>query len=385
MKVLSIIRDRDGGTRPPRFPHTTICLTNRQADEYNKMHLEALSGEEFAIRATDTVHRSLGSNFSFRDVDAMGFKPTIHLKKGCRVMASVNDPAKRFTNGMLGEVLDIKFFGEEPVVTVKFDGEGNPVTLRRQRFDVHGSTGDVLFTREQIPLTLCAAVTAHKTVGAIFQGAWVQLPFKGVPPEQDDRITDYWSAAWLAGAAYTILSRVGDSSRIRLHPLRNCMDPSLLLPIFFTDPEAADFDALCRTQNWLAYEESPLVSERMGQDDLNTNSVPPRDNEDDLPRAHFLRVESKIDNLGTVVEDRIQLLALTLHFSSLQASFQGQSTNPVVYCMMRPTVFQKISQTPMVTQAKFYQSLHERLNLTHDDIDDEHLEKLIKDSVTDSQ
>ncbi|KAF4650736.1 hypothetical protein FOL47_000897, partial [Perkinsus chesapeaki] len=359
MKILNTIRDRDGGARPPRFPHTTIRLTNRQADEYNKQHLEALPGEEYTVRATDTVCRPLGSSFSFADVDAMGFKSTIQLKKGCRVMASVNDPAKRFTNGMLGEVVDIMFYGEEPVVKVRFDGEGTVVSLRRQRFDVHGPTGDVLFTRDQIPLTLCAAVTAHKIVGATLQGVWVQLPFKGVPPEQDNRISDYWSAPWLA---------------------ENCTDPSLLQPIFFMDPEAADFDALCRMQNWLAYEE-PVMPEPIQRNGLNTNSVPPSDHENYLARDHFLQVENKIEQLGTVVEDRIQLLALTLHFSSLRGSCQKQFTNPVVYCMMRPTVFQKISQTPMATQTKFYQSLHECLNLTHDEFDEERLEQLIQESV----
>ncbi|KAF4649794.1 hypothetical protein FOZ61_000971 [Perkinsus olseni] len=384
MRVLSLIRDRDGGQVPPRYPHTIICLTNREAEQFNRQHLEALvEEEELVIDAVDTEHGPLGSSFSLLDVEALGFKSSIHLKRGCRVMVTANDPAKHHTNGQMGTVMNFnEYGGDEPVVTVKLDGEGTHIDLRRQRLDVYGSNGEIIFTRRQVPLTLCAAVTAHKLVGVSLQGAWIHLPFKRVSAEHDDRVSAYWSATWISGGMYTIMSRVGDRSKIRIHPLRNTMDPDLLQPIFFIDPGASEFDASCKARSWLESVEGLDGSQE--SEVVEVNDRTPVSGGVELPHGDLAHIEHKIETLGTTIDKRLHLLAVSLHFASLQPSVEGNFTNPVVYCMMRPGITAKLSALPMDTQIRFYQELHERLNLTHDNLDDESLSTMVDSLPTPS-
>ncbi|EER02681.1 conserved hypothetical protein [Perkinsus marinus ATCC 50983] len=130
LQVLQDIRDRDAGSNPPRFNHTIICLTNAEADKYNETHLDTLLGGAYNFKSIDHFSQQAANvkDIDMQAIAKMGYRPVVKLKKGCKVMATVNDPMKRFVNGLTGQVVGVRdAAGSEPVVVVKFDGNTNEV------------------------------------------------------------------------------------------------------------------------------------------------------------------------------------------------------------------------------------------------------------------
>lgn len=135
---------------------------------------------------------------------------------------------------------------------VKFKGHGSSVSVGREEFTVHDIDGSILFARRQVPLTLAFATTAHRSMGLTLEGVSVRLPCNKDRAEKRSYLQDrLWEQSWLTGCMYTILSRVGVSTAIRVFPLRKPGKQSRDNSIFHMDQEALQFDSQCNANNWL--------------------------------------------------------------------------------------------------------------------------------------
>ncbi|KAF4700008.1 hypothetical protein FOZ63_021427, partial [Perkinsus olseni] len=65
-------------------------------------YLADLPGEAVVFDAVDQYFGSEPLAFSVHDVDKMGFKRSLKLKRGSKIMATVNDRDGRFVNGSFG-------------------------------------------------------------------------------------------------------------------------------------------------------------------------------------------------------------------------------------------------------------------------------------------
>ncbi|EER02793.1 hypothetical protein Pmar_PMAR022219 [Perkinsus marinus ATCC 50983] len=181
-----------------RFPHTVICLTNDEADDYNAERLADLPGEGIVIEAIDT-DGPMPANLDMRAIAKVGFRETVVLKVACPVIATSNDIRGRYSNGLVGVVERITPSpkGRE-VVWVKFKGYGSPVSVGREKFTVHDIDGSILFARRQVPLTLAFAITAHRSVGLTLEGVWARLPCNKDRAEKRSYPQDrLWEQSWL--------------------------------------------------------------------------------------------------------------------------------------------------------------------------------------------
>lgn len=179
-----------------RFNHTIICLTNAEADKYNETHLDTLLGGAYNFKSIDHFSQQAANvkDIDMQAIAKMGYRPVVKLKKGCKVMATVNDPMKRFVNGLTGQVVGVRdAAGSEPVVVVKFDGNTNNVEVERSTFTIEDKDGNVVFSRRQFPLMISYALTCHKTQGCTLDGVWAKLPFVKVPKSSNHKIAALWS------------------------------------------------------------------------------------------------------------------------------------------------------------------------------------------------
>lgn len=116
----------------------------------------------------------------------------LKLRKGARVMALVNDPAKGYYNGMLGVVTELNMYE----VTVKMD-KGNTVKFERYTWDNNQYVlkdnqieTQTVGSCTQFPLTLAWAITIHKSQGLTF-----------------DKIVVHVAKTFCPGQLYVALSR----------------------------------------------------------------------------------------------------------------------------------------------------------------------------------
>lgn len=108
------------------------------------------------------------------------------LKVGARVMFTKNDPAGRFVNGTLGEVIDMPRVGH-PIVRTK---DNLRVAVEPVEWTI--TDGSVVLARIfQLPLRLAWAITVHKSQGMTLDAAVIDL-----------------TGAFEYGQGYVALSRV---------------------------------------------------------------------------------------------------------------------------------------------------------------------------------
>ncbi|EER15658.1 hypothetical protein Pmar_PMAR025671 [Perkinsus marinus ATCC 50983] len=384
LQILQAIRDRDGGRIAPRFSHTVICLTNAEVDRHNKQILQSIPGVKYEIECIQN-YDSLSSSFDFAAVAKLGYKEKIVLKKGCRVMATANSyhrhPASRFSNGAMGTVLSI--YNDElgqPTVVVDFDDDREAVHIKRQSLVVRGPTGKMVFERRQIPLTPCYAMTAHRVLGATLEGVWAILSSitTGWTCASDDAIANFWQAPWLQGLTYTVMSRVSSPEAIRMLPIRNTVDIHKVLPIFSMDRTALTFDAKCAEESWLTNSPLPrlLVGSRGPEENDQADTK-----QQSSPTGSTNALES-LEHKLSYIEEKIKAFEIRMlvsqHYATRQNSTVGDPVNPVLYCMRRPSLSGRLENMSLEAQLRFFELLHERLNLTFPRPSQEAVEKLIE-------
>ncbi|WP_238120598.1 MULTISPECIES: ATP-dependent DNA helicase [unclassified Xanthobacter] len=180
----------DACVRPHREGRLPVLLTptNARADAYNARGLASLpdEGREFA--------GALKGEFGLEG-DRLPVAERLVLKRGARVMALRNDPARRWVNGSVGTVVGLA----AGCAIVKLDAgptvEIESFTWERIRYGWDERTArieaQVVGTYTQLPLAPAWALTMHKAQGLTL----------------DDVRIDFGEGAFAPGQAYVALSR----------------------------------------------------------------------------------------------------------------------------------------------------------------------------------
>ena len=176
-----------------------LTSTLAAADRYNRQGLEQLKGEA-SIFAAEAKGKPEG----------LQIPQHLELKPGARVMATKNDPERRWINGSLGTVSKIS--GDDVYVTFdRSDDEYHvePVKWEKIRQVWNEAEGrienQVIGTYEQLPLAPAWAITIHKAQGLTL----------------DDVRIDFGAGAFAPGQVYVALSRVRTLDGLSLtRPLR---------------------------------------------------------------------------------------------------------------------------------------------------------------------
>jgi len=176
--------------RPHREGAQPVLLTptNSRADAYNARGLAALPDEGRAFGG------QLKGEFGLEG-DRLPVAENLVLKRGARVMALRNDPARRWVNGSVGTVVGL---GAHSAV-VRLDSgptvEIDAFTWERIRYGWDEPGGrieaQVVGTYTQLPLAPAWALTMHKAQGLTL----------------DDVRIDFADGAFAPGQAYVALSR----------------------------------------------------------------------------------------------------------------------------------------------------------------------------------
>ncbi len=186
----------------------TICATNRQASEANKIKYRNLRGREH----TFTVEKS-----GEQDNEPLVCEEVLTLKRGCKVILLVNDSKNhQYQNGSYGEVLDFCRDADGMHAVKLRTDEGDTVIVGPYTWDVeryelvddedeHGNPRKKVALIKigeytQIPLRLGWALTAHKSQGQDYDSCNVVAP----------------QNFWAAGQLYVALSRAKDIRKLYL-------------------------------------------------------------------------------------------------------------------------------------------------------------------------
>lgn len=150
--------------------HVVLTPTNAAAARINTARLEALVGEPRLLPG------KVEGQFEER------VRPTdepLVLKPGARVMLIRNDPAGRWVNGSLGEVVSFSPDG----VKVRVNGDTHtvePVKWERFRYSADAKAEtlkkETIGAFEQYPLRLAWAMTIHKAQGLTLDKVYLDLP-----------------------------------------------------------------------------------------------------------------------------------------------------------------------------------------------------------------
>lgn len=212
-EILNAIRDgsvtqemldhinRAGNRFPPHQDVIKLATINETVNSVNAQRMSLIPGEPKVFRAT----YSEGAANAFGRV--LPAETELYLKVGAQVMFIKNDDGtggKRWVNGTIGHVVDLKKAG---IVVVEVDGEEfevGPATWEKVRYEVEedfdeasGKVKEVLVPItlaefKQIPLRLAWAVTVHKSQGQTY----------------DEVQIDMGRGAFSPGQTYVALSRV---------------------------------------------------------------------------------------------------------------------------------------------------------------------------------
>lgn len=166
---LNVLNTRlNSGFVPTDEQYIYLMTTNADAQRINEAKLKALPSDERTFRAE--VSGKIARNLYPND-------DVVSVKVGAQVIFVYNDPERRWVNGTIGKVTQIK---DHFLVVEKADGrtvEVAPYTWEISKYVFKGGQ----FVREaigsftQIPLKLAWAITIHKSQGKTFDRVIIDL------------------------------------------------------------------------------------------------------------------------------------------------------------------------------------------------------------------
>lgn len=204
------------GKKPPS-DHLVLTAKKDEALRLNRYRLEALPGPSRVYAAIASGHFAKAL-----DEEELPAPRELELKKGARVMFTVNDPGRRWVNGTLATITEL---GDESVTLRDETGEirVEPHVWKKVRFALRSNrlAEEVVDEYRQYPFVLGWAVTIHRAQGRTLEKVFVDLS----------------RGAFASGQAYVAISRV-----TRLEGL-----------LLRTRPHARDFFVHERVNSFLDY------------------------------------------------------------------------------------------------------------------------------------
>ena len=156
--------------------YITLTTTNALAETVNANQLKSLAGREHVYEGI------LSGEFEKKSLPT---QEILYLKKGAQIMMLNNDTEKRWVNGSLGVIEDIKSSSGEDIIFVKLEN-GNTVDVKKHTWELYQYYFDTVaeslasktigyFT--QYPLKLAWAVTIHKSQGQTFERVMIDVGY----------------------------------------------------------------------------------------------------------------------------------------------------------------------------------------------------------------
>ena len=151
-----------------------LTTTNKMAKQRNDFELDKLEEKEWTLKA-----QSVGD----LGIRKMPSDEVIKVKEGARIMFTTNDPAKRWVNGSLGVIRNIKkkSLDKFPTLDVKLE-DGRRVEVGQHKWEIFEYKNDgssfeeeVIGSYSQYPIVLAWAVTIHKAQGKTFEKVLVDV------------------------------------------------------------------------------------------------------------------------------------------------------------------------------------------------------------------
>lgn len=153
-----------------------LFCKNVNVDLFNAVELNKLKTESF-ISKSET---SGIVDFKIEQIKKNMLAPdTLILKEGAKVMVVVNNFNQGIVNGTLGEITDLSGI-EDGVVEIEIFKTGRRVNIGKHKwemeeFDPQSGKDKVVASVKQYPLKLAWALTVHKSQGASFDYATIDL------------------------------------------------------------------------------------------------------------------------------------------------------------------------------------------------------------------
>ena len=197
--TVTLINQRCSGAHRQGVAPLLLTATLAAADRFNREGLAALEGDPVIFSA------DVKGKF-----DGLTLPQQLELKVGARVMATRNDPERRWINGSLGTVSALK----DHDVHVRFDHAPETYVVEQVKWEKirqvwntqdNKIENEVIGTYQQLPLMPAWAITIHKAQGLTL----------------DDVRIDFGTGAFAPGQVYVALSRVKTLAGLSLsRPLR---------------------------------------------------------------------------------------------------------------------------------------------------------------------
>ena len=171
--ALKILNQKCRRTIPAGIRPIAIVPTNKSSEEINLRELRKINSPEKAYKA------SISGKFDANNEKKPAPDP-LKLKKGAQVMLVKNDPGRRWINGTLGKVVEMR---KDSIRVRSLDGgqtfdvgrakwENLRITYDEQRQRI---VSEVIGEYIQFPIALGWAATIHKVQGATLERVFVNM------------------------------------------------------------------------------------------------------------------------------------------------------------------------------------------------------------------
>lgn len=174
--------------------YTTICTTNKEVEEINNYWMDKI--KEPPVTFTSVIWGDVKPSEKI-------VPDQLVLKKGCRVMIRKNHPGGAYVNGTIGTVTSLpnkKYIEGDSSCYVGVSVNGENYRIKTNTWDITDAFGDIVGEVSQFPLSVCYALTVHKSQGNQFDYMLIK-PGRGF---------------FASGQLYTALSRSSNPTGMRL-------------------------------------------------------------------------------------------------------------------------------------------------------------------------